>query len=118
MRQKFYCRLPRQGLVVNSSFEIANRATNQDLLFFMLSSGISVIAQSDNITSGRNAAKGTGLSYDPALIPFYHGVASGDPTTTSVILWTRVTPATTGIASITGTYEVATDTGFTTVYRI
>lgn len=25
--------------------------------------------------------------------PFYHGVASGDPTQTSVILWTRLTPA-------------------------
>lgn len=29
---------------------------------------------------------------DPALKPFYHGVASGDPYPTSVILWTRVTP--------------------------
>ncbi|MFC4818450.1 alkaline phosphatase D family protein [Flavobacterium sp. GCM10023249] len=29
---------------------------------------------------------------DASLFPFYHGVASGDPTTTNVILWTRVTP--------------------------
>ena len=30
--------------------------------------------------------------YDPALAPFYHGVASGDPLPNGVILWTRVTP--------------------------
>ena len=26
------------------------------------------------------------------LGPFYHGVASGDPTSDAVIIWTRVTP--------------------------
>jgi alkaline phosphatase D len=30
--------------------------------------------------------------YDSALKPFYHGVASGDPLTDRVIIWTRVTP--------------------------
>lgn len=29
---------------------------------------------------------------DTALAPFYHGVASGDPTNNSVIIWTRITP--------------------------
>lgn len=29
---------------------------------------------------------------DEELAPFYHGVASGDPTQNSVIIWTRVTP--------------------------
>ena len=29
---------------------------------------------------------------DAQLAPFLHGVASGDPTASSVILWTRVTP--------------------------
>lgn len=28
---------------------------------------------------------------DPSLAPFYHGVASGDPTQNAVIIWTRVT---------------------------
>ena len=41
---------------------------------------------------------GTGASlaqsFDPKLDPFYHGVASGDPTDTGLIIWTRVTPAT------------------------
>jgi alkaline phosphatase D len=32
------------------------------------------------------------LTFDPALYPFYHGVASGDPLSDRVIIWTRVTP--------------------------
>lgn len=32
------------------------------------------------------------LAFNPALKPFYHGVASGDPLTDRVILWTRITP--------------------------
>ena len=32
------------------------------------------------------------LPFDPALKPFYHGVASGDPLSDRVILWTRITP--------------------------
>lgn len=31
-------------------------------------------------------------AFDPALAPFYHGVASGDPLSDRVIIWTRVTP--------------------------
>ncbi|MEO1077265.1 MAG: PhoD-like phosphatase N-terminal domain-containing protein, partial [Bacteroidota bacterium] len=30
--------------------------------------------------------------FDATLAPFFHGVASGDPLTDRVILWTRVTP--------------------------
>ncbi|EPS41442.1 hypothetical protein H072_4661 [Dactylellina haptotyla CBS 200.50] len=36
----------------------------------------------------------SGTSYDPAVLKFTHGVASGDPTATSVILWTRLSPIT------------------------
>ncbi|WP_420455157.1 alkaline phosphatase D family protein [Rubrivirga sp.] len=43
----------------------------------------------------RRADAGTDqLFFDPALRPFYHGVASGDPTPDGVVLWTRVTPPT------------------------
>ncbi len=47
------------------------------------------------------------LPFNPALKPFYHGVASGDPLEDRVIIWTRVTPD--RDTSITGTYIVATD---------
>ncbi len=45
--------------------------------------------------------------FNPILAPFYHGVASGDPTETSVILWTRLT---TDEASTNLLLTVATDT--------
>ena len=48
---------------------------------------------------------------DPRLKPFYHGVASGDPTSSSVMIWTRITPDA-GQTSIDGQYFVATDTAF------
>lgn len=48
--------------------------------------------------------------FNPELKPFYHGVASGDPTNAAVILWTRVTP---GSPAEQGTinvlWKVATD---------
>lgn len=48
-------------------------------------------------------------SYDPTLYPFYHGVASGDPLTDRVILWTRITDATL-TDSVEINWRVATDT--------
>lgn len=53
---------------------------------------------------------------DSTLAPFYHGVASGDPLTDRVILWTRLTleyPE----PSATLTWRVATDTLFKNVVR-
>lgn len=44
---------------------------------------------------------------DPALAPFYHGVASGDPTQSAVIIWTRVTPMQKTSADVTVSYEVS-----------
>ncbi|HRV86241.1 MAG TPA: PhoD-like phosphatase N-terminal domain-containing protein, partial [Saprospiraceae bacterium] len=35
---------------------------------------------------------GTERYLNPALKPFYHGVASGDPSQHGVILWTRISP--------------------------
>lgn len=50
---------------------------------------------------------------DEALAPFYHGVASGDPLPTAVIIWTRVTPATEGEVSVR--WRVATDPALTNI---
>jgi alkaline phosphatase D len=49
---------------------------------------------------------------DPAYAPFYHGVASGDPLTDRVILWTRIT---TSAPSETVQWQIATDPNFTNV---
>ena len=50
----------------------------------------------------------------PRLEPFYHGVASGDPNSTSVILWTRVTPRD-GDAAVRVSWVIATDTALSNV---
>ncbi len=50
---------------------------------------------------------------DSLLAPFYHGVASGDPTSNSVILWTRITVDTVEEPIIN--WRIATDTLFTSV---
>lgn len=49
---------------------------------------------------------------DPALAPFYHGVASGDPLADRVILWTRIT---TQDATANVDWQIATDTNFINV---
>ena len=67
----------------------------------------------------------------PQLAPFYHGVASGDPLSDRVIIWTRVTPAFDTIkvsgnidtinsfmaidTTIQVGWQIATDTGFTNI---
>lgn len=50
------------------------------------------------------------------LRPFYHGVASGDPLSDRVIIWTRVTPQN-GEESIDVRWLVATDPALTTIVR-
>jgi alkaline phosphatase D len=50
-------------------------------------------------------------SLEPALAPFYHGVASGDPISDAVIIWTRITLNETDPVSVN--WRMATDTLFT-----
>lgn len=52
---------------------------------------------------------------DSRYAPFYHGVASGDPLTDRVIIWTRVTPANAG--PVTVNWKMATDTAMTNVVQ-
>lgn len=54
------------------------------------------------------------LSAPECIAPFYHGVASGDPLTDRVIIWTRITPTDFG-QTLNGTYHVATDNQFLNV---
>ncbi len=58
------------------------------------------------------------VSLQPCLKPFYHGVASGDPMSDKVIIWTRVTPDSVQInQSIVVNWKVATDTGMTNIVK-
>lgn len=53
---------------------------------------------------------GTEIHYDKTTAPFYHGVASGDPLSDAVIIWTRVTPENNGPVEVR--WEVATQRDF------
>jgi alkaline phosphatase D len=48
----------------------------------------------------------------PILAPFFHGVASGDPTSDAVVLWTRVTSDS---LTVDVTWRIALDTGMTQI---
>ena len=52
-------------------------------------------------------------SLEPALEPFYHGVASGDPLPDAVIIWTRITLNSTDPVDVN--WRMATDTLFNNV---
>lgn len=50
---------------------------------------------------------GTSQYWPAAQKPFYHGVASGDPLSDRVVIWTRITPETAGEVEVA--WQVATD---------
>jgi len=75
--------------------------------FFLLISTL-VNAQQDALLTkiSRNSTSIIDDFFDPSLAPFYHGVASGDPTESAVIIWTRIT---TNTPSALVNWKVATD---------
>lgn len=85
--------------------------TNHRLFSRFLGAALAGVLLFTGFSESRIHAQLTGL-FDPALEPFYHGVASGDPLPDGVILWTRVTtPQPTADVD----YFVATDTSFTNI---
>ncbi|HAS39519.1 MAG TPA: hypothetical protein DCS93_03530 [Microscillaceae bacterium] len=64
------------------------------------------IVKISRTTSG-NTSQPLQSYFDQNLAPFYHGVASGDPLSDRVILWTRITPDNHG--SIQVVWQIATD---------
>ena len=59
-----------------------------------------------------NSRRATITALEERLEPFYHGVASGDPTSDGVVIWTRVTPRDADV-SIPVRWVIALDTGLT-----
>ncbi len=89
---------------------------NRLVLFFLFFSiaGNTAFTQSTIKRVSRTTTTWSGYVGD--LKPFYHGVASGDPAETSVVIWTRVTPDNNQM-SISGKYFVALDTAFTNIVQ-
>ncbi len=54
---------------------------------------------------------------DPALAPFYHGVASGDPTQSAVIIWTKLTLESVHTKDVEVSYQVSEVPDFKTIYK-
>lgn len=84
------------------------------LLLLLLCGSLS--AQTGIKRMNRPAATERGGGFDPLLKPFYHGVASGDPTSTSLVIWTRITPEN-APDPVNGKYFVSLDTTFTTIVQ-
>jgi alkaline phosphatase D len=80
------------------------------LLLPLLSIGQSQLRQNKHVQQA--------AAFDPALKPFYHGVASGDPLANQVIIWTRLTPdsASSG-SSFNVAWYVATDTSMSNLVQ-
>ena len=81
---------------------------NKLKLFFVLMLMASITYAQDYKSAKR-------LSFEPALEPFYHGVASGDPLSDRVIIWTRITTETPGTINIS--WRIATDTAFSNIVQ-
>ncbi len=84
-------------------------------LFFLAYCMLSLVFACCQQTKWPPLQEPTSTLYVAALAPFYHGVASGDPLADRVILWTRVTPAT-SLPEIKVNWQVATDSTFVSVY--
>jgi len=79
------------------------------ILLLALLVASALFAQDDYKFRGRLS-----FSMDPLFAPFYHGVASGDPLSDRVIIWTRVTPLG-STDSIFVKWQISTDTLFSQI---
>ncbi len=55
------------------------------------------------------------LPFNPNYAPFYHGIASGDPLSDRVVIWTRVTP--TNDEPVLVSWQIATDPAMTNIIQ-
>jgi alkaline phosphatase D len=67
--------------------------------------------------SDSDSDSGSGSMPQPGPVSFLHGVASGDPLSNAVILWTRVTPPGNGSGAVAVDFFVATDAGMTAMVK-
>lgn len=83
-------------------------------LFPLILLAVSIGAQAQTQTQDDPTNYSIRSGLHPGLAPFYHGVASGDPLTDRVILWTRIT-LDAPIDPVTVDWKIATDTGLVNV---
>ncbi|WP_321314163.1 alkaline phosphatase D family protein [Halarcobacter sp.] len=94
------------------------KITRRDFLRISALTASSLVV-STAITGCSGGGNDTAFSLDfwnTVDVNFNHGVASGDPTINSVILWTRITPAS-DISSVNLFYQVSENEDFTPIVR-
>lgn len=82
--------------------------------------GFGTVVVSTGLSGCFSDSSDNGPNQDPYLPPeadFTHGVASGDPTPSSAIIWTRATPRDAGVIAVAVVWEIATDANFTNIVR-
>jgi alkaline phosphatase D len=94
-------------------YHLASKKNVMKRFVFLSCLMVSVLCQAQ---SDKSLAEAMSLLYDSSLKPFYHGVASGDPLTDRVVIWTRVTPDG-EVQSVPVTWEISTDQNFTQVLK-
>ncbi len=82
-------------------------------MLLVVVAGFFVQLQAQSFKENRRA----GLKENEDLAPFYHGVASGDPTTEGAIIWTRYTDDNPSNQPVSLLYLVATDTALQNVVQ-
>lgn len=81
-------------------------------LFALLMGYFTSYAQTDSdylLNHNRIISRNNPSPFNPDWAPFFHGVASGDPTESAVIIWTRVSPESTGEEPIQVSWKIASD---------
>ncbi|MGO1328966.1 MAG: PhoD-like phosphatase N-terminal domain-containing protein, partial [Idiomarina loihiensis] len=58
-----------------------------------------------------------GKSSERSSVKFDHGVASGDPTSNAILLWTRAVPENSAEKQVTLGWELAADENFSNIIR-
>jgi hypothetical protein len=102
----------RRNMVTNRFFSTKTITTTAArtiaaLLFFLWA----------NAVATQTTVVERGLIFDPQLAPFYHGVASGDPTAEGFTVWTRLTPDSTVQSEVELDFAIAKDVGFQDVVQ-
>jgi len=85
----------------------AGQVTRRGILGALTAASMTACAPANmqTLSSDKPMARGT----------FAHGIASGDPTPTQIILWTRITPEDASILSVSVTWEIATQKDFKSI---
>ncbi len=78
--------------------------------------GVAIMLAACNAGDKKLANDLPALPFDEALKPFYFGVASGDPTSTGVLLWTCVVPEY-KVPSVEVNWEIAEDEAFENIVK-